>query len=59
MTEIKKWYESKTVWINIVAFIALSVQSLNGFIISPEEQAALLTIVNLILRVVTNTGIER
>lgn len=54
----KKWYKSKTLWINIIALIAILAQTQHGFIIHPEEQAALLTIINLALRMITNTELE-
>jgi len=50
---MKKWYLSKTMWVNLITFVALLVQSVYGFVISPEEQAAILVIINLILRAVT------
>lgn len=50
---MKPWYTSKTLWINTVAALALIVQSRTGFVIDAEIQAALLTIINIVLRVVT------
>jgi len=50
----KPWYLSKTLWVNIVAFMALIIQGATGdFVISPEEQAAVIVFINLILRAVT------
>lgn len=58
MTDTKKWYESRTFWVNIIALIA----SITGAFgvdlgLTPEAQAALvggiMSIVNLILRFVT------
>lgn len=54
----KKWYKSKMLWVNVLALLALLVQVKYGFVIDPVEQAAALTIVNLILRAVTGTGLE-
>jgi hypothetical protein len=56
--ELKEWYKSKTLWVNIIAFIAMLVQVKYGFIVAPEEQAALLAVVNLLLRAKTNSGLE-
>lgn len=53
----KKWYTSKTVWVNILATVALAVQFQTGFIIGPELQAIALSVVNLLLRKVTRTEI--
>ena len=58
MVETKEWYKSKTVWINIIALAALIAQTQTGFIISPEEQVAVIVVINLILRFITNTGLE-
>jgi len=55
----KKWYRSKTIWVNLIAAGAMIVQSQTGFVISPEEQAAILAVVNLVLRAVTGEPIEK
>lgn len=52
--ETKKWYTSKTVWINLIALTALVVQTQTGFIMTPEIQAMALTLVNLGVRAVTS-----
>ena len=53
----KPWYYSKTLWVNLIAMIALLIQAVIGFTISPEEQAAFIVIINLILRAVTTQGL--
>jgi len=58
MIELKKWYKSKTLWANIIYLIALLVQEKYGFIISVEEQLAVLAIINLILRAVTKEELK-
>lgn len=50
----KKWYMSKTVWANLIAGGAIVVQMNFGFVISPELQILLLSVVNLSLRKFTN-----
>jgi len=55
---VKKWWKSKTVWINIIALMALIAQASTEFVIAPEEQAALIVIINLILRVITKEGLK-
>ena len=55
--DTKPWYTSKTVWVKGLAFAALLVQNSVGFVIAPEEQAAALIAVNLVLRVVTKSGL--
>jgi len=56
--ELKVWYKSKTLWTNIIALIALLVQAQYGFIILPEEQLAILAVINLILRGLTGSGLQ-
>ena len=51
--EVKSFYYSKTLWINALALIALIAQLRYGFIFSIEEQAALITVINLVLRIFT------
>ena len=53
----KKWYTSKTLWVNAIAAAALILQAKFGFIFDIESQGALLVIVNLILRVITKEEI--
>lgn len=50
---MKTWYASKTLWVNLVAIIALIAQSQFGYVISPEIQATILGAVNLLLRAIT------
>lgn len=56
--ETKKWYKSKTIIANIIALLAIIVQSQTGFIINPEEQVAIVILLNLVLRIITNKGLE-
>jgi len=50
--------KSKTFWVNLVALIALIVQTQTGFVITPEEQTAIVVVINMILRLVTKEKIE-
>lgn len=54
----KKWYKSKTLWINIIALAALFLKNQFGFEVSAEETGAVLAVVNLILRAITKTGLS-
>ncbi len=49
----KKWYWSKTFWVNVIAAGAMVAQMKYGFIIDPSMQSLVLTFVNLILRKIT------
>lgn len=54
----KKWWKSKTLWVNALALIAGGVQAGTGFVVSMELQAAALALANLVLRAVTNAPLE-
>ncbi len=55
----KEWWRSKTLWVNIIAVLVIVVQGLTGFVITPEAQAGILAILNLILRLQTEEAIGR
>lgn len=55
----KKWYLSKTIWVNALGLLAVTVQQITGKdLIPPELQAQIILAVNLWLRYATNTGLE-
>lgn len=49
----KKWYVSKTVWVNVVAAIFISIQYKVGFILPADLQALALSAINVGLRKIT------
>ncbi|MBU3144948.1 hypothetical protein [Clostridium sp. CF012] len=54
----KKWYLSKIVWVNAIAFVGVMVQTAtNKTILTPELQVMALSVVNLVLRTVTKENI--
>ena len=53
----KKPWASKTMWLNVLAGVALLVQNFTGFVIDPQAQGAILIIANLILRAVTKGAV--
>ena len=56
---MKKWYQSKMLWANTIALIAVVAQVVYGYEVFPVEyQAEILAIINVVLRLLTNTGIE-
>ena len=55
--ETKAFWQSKTIWLNVLAAIGGIVQTYTGFVISPELQGAVLIILNVILRFVTKSEI--
>ena len=56
--ERKPWYTSKTLWTNIIAVGSIFVRSQYGFVLSPEEEVAILGFINIILRIITKQGIQ-
>jgi len=56
--ETKPWYYSKTLWVNFIALLALLIQAMSGFVVAPEEQAAIIVVINLILRAITKQGLS-
>lgn len=50
----KPWYTSKIMWVNAIALIAMVLQGVTGnVIISAEIQATILSVINIVLRIVT------
>ena len=61
--ETKHWWASKMIWVNVIAVVAIILNSQYGIDLDTEVQAALATsilaIVNIVLRVVTNQPIGK
>ena len=53
----KKIHQSKTIIVNVISLIVIIVQMQTGFVISVQEQAAILTVVNIVLRLVTKEAV--
>jgi hypothetical protein len=58
MNEAKKFWQSKTFWVNILSALGIAVQSKTGFIVDPSVQAIGLTVVNTALRAVTKEPVS-
>lgn len=54
----KAWYLSKTIWANVIAAIGLVLNSRSN-LISGEELAAFIVVINLILRLVTKVPLSK
>ncbi len=56
---MKKWWTSKTLWLNILATIIVIVQAMQGQPwIEPEYQVFILAVLNGLVRLITNTAIS-
>lgn len=53
----KPFYMSKTFWANVIAAVAMAVQTKYGFVIGPEFQTLGLAVINMALRSVTKEKI--
>lgn len=55
----KKWYKSKTVWINVIALAGVIYEASTGnaLPLTPELQGSILAGLNLILRLITKEQI--
>ena len=49
---------SRILWVNIIALLAVLLQMFTGEIVDMEAQVGVLAIINIILRLVTNQGLE-
>lgn len=57
MQDAKRIIQSKTIWVNLLAFVAFFLQSKYGYVMDEGMQAQILTIINIGLRYVTSTPI--
>jgi hypothetical protein len=50
----KKWYTSKTIWVNAIALVAVIAQFVTGKeVLDASLQSVILTVINLVLRSIT------
>lgn len=55
----KKWFESRTVWFNIVALLAVILQAATGKeVLDAGAQGVILTAINFALRLITKHEID-
>ncbi len=54
----KKWYRSKTLWVNVIALLALVFDEKLGVPLSQDDQIALLATINVILRLMTREPVK-
>lgn len=58
VVENKKWYKSKTVYLNLVALALIVVQSSVGVEVIPVEfQTMIVAVLNMVVRCITSTNI--
>lgn len=54
----KKWYLSKTLWVNVISLVALLLQEQIGFALTTEETAGILVVINLVMRFITKQPLK-
>ena len=54
----KKWYLSRTVWMNVAALLAAIITEAFGYDVDEKYVALFMTVMNLVLRRVTKEAIE-
>ena len=57
---MKRWIYSKTLWVNALAIAGMIAEYLvSNQIYAPEIHAIVLAVLNLALRLITNTGLTK
>lgn len=54
----KNILKSKTFWANVLAIVAMIIQTQTGFVVSPEIQTTVLGLINVILRSITKDSVS-
>jgi len=61
MNDPKIWWQSKTMWVNLLSVVGIVVQGVTGEhveILTAEGQTALLAVINIVLRSVTSAPVS-
>lgn len=56
---MKKWYLSKTLWINVIAIAGIILRAEYGYTITPEGEIIILGAINLLLRLITKEKLKK
>lgn len=54
---MKPWYKSRTFWANVVSLVAIVLSTEFGITLTAEEVAAIMSVINIILRALTSEGL--
>lgn len=58
VADVKHILRSKTIWVNLLAFVAFFIQSKWGYVMDEALQAQVLTVINIGLRYVTSEPVK-
>lgn len=53
----KKWYQSRTLWLNLLGIVAVLLQNKYGYVLSQQSQMEILAVLNMMLRLDTSTSL--
>ena len=60
---MKKWYRSKTIWINLILLAGIIAQAITGkdtiAVELAQAETAILVVINLILRLITKQKLQK
>ncbi len=57
---MKKWYLSKTIWVNLALAAGIAIEAVTGAAwLDAELQAAIIVLINFILRLITKEAITK
>ena len=56
--ETKKWWKSKTLYVNVLGTIGLILAQYTDVGITGEESVGILAVINMVMRLITKTGLE-
>ena len=54
----KKWWLSKTLWVNLISILAVVLANKTDINLSSEMQVQIIAVVNIILRLITRTELK-
>ena len=57
MTDSKKWYKSKTIWVNVLAIAGGIFTAISGEM-TVGSTLTIAGVINIVLRVITNTKVN-
>lgn len=55
--ESKQWYESKTIWVNLIAVLGVFLSKHFGITITEEQTVTILGVLNIVLRFITKSPV--
>ena len=59
VVENKEWWKSRTLYANVVMAIGLAITQFTDLTMNAEESGAVIIVVNLVMRVITKTGLTK